>query len=223
MRAGLTNAWRQRSSAQQDARRNLSAQALVGFLTLVLVVVLAYGSVVLSPSMDVSDLQRQAVEAFQLRVSEAEPDDLPASSTMEVFDSLDDIEGISIHQEGSTLSLLIENDDLFFPETADTKDSEVIWWQQLLARLVAMDQPLRLTYVRQRGEYTAATGERPDLAEQAATVGRLFTAEGLGIEQLDVVERWINPYFEEYGEPKGLGQSSILLIIEMNRVPSNID
>lgn len=199
MREGLMDAWRQRASMQQHRQHELWSQALVGFLTLLLIVVLVYWSVTPDSVSRMTSLQQLLAQAFNLRATIAQPEESMSVVHGMQLDSLEGIEGIQIKRAYSTLSVVIENDILFFPGTADTRESIVLWWQRLVQGLTELNQPLRLVYVQQWQEQMPVLNDRRILAEQAATVGRLLAAEQLQIEQLEFVDHWTNPQFDPGG------------------------
>ncbi|MCH8530514.1 MAG: hypothetical protein LAT65_06675 [Saccharospirillum sp.] len=215
MREGLMDAWRQRAIAQQYSPKELSAQSLVGFLTLLLIVVVVYWSVSLDSTTGLDRLQRLSAQAFNLQATPSK--ELESVTHGRHFDSLEGVDGIRIHFTESTLSVLIENDVLFFPGSADTRESAVHWWQRLVQGLAELNRPLKLVYFQQWEGQSPDHADRRILVEQATTLSRLFTAEQLTIEQLDIVDTWINPYFEGNGvdDDESSAADAVLLMIEV--------
>jgi hypothetical protein len=106
---------------------------------------------------------------------------------------LSEVSGVTLSRQDARVSIRIETEVLFFPDTADITDSALLWWPHLIDLMPSLATPLTLRYERSRGELTSISHERSMVAEQAAMLVRLLAAQSIVLTRFDWVDTWSSP------------------------------
>ncbi|MHA7878399.1 MAG: hypothetical protein ACX931_01310 [Saccharospirillum sp.] len=175
----------------------LTVQALVGFLTLVLLVVMSLSFLREQPTDAVLQWQQRLAAGFQVAPPDPPNDAATPDETDDKWVLLSQVPGVTVSREPEGVTIQIESDVLFFPDSADITDSARLWWPRLVDVMPSLAPPLTLRYERARSDWTSIATERSMVAEQAAMLVRLLAAQSIMLTRFDWVDTWSSPQVTE--------------------------